>query len=93
MANRQVTPRPSAGEGDSDRGSGREMPPGPPRHRQEHRDRRERRERQRSRDDHRDNRPVPSEIKLKTVTHLLLTDPLRQFSRWHFSVKSHLKSS
>ena len=66
------------------------MPPGPSRHRQEHRDRRERRERQRSNDVHRDNRPVPAEIKLKTVTHLLLTDPMRQFARWHFSLKSHL---
>ncbi len=36
---------------------------------------------------------MPAEIKLKTVTHLLLTDPMRQFSRWHFSLKSHLMNA
>ena len=86
MADRAITPRPSAGEADSDHGSNRGIPGGPSRHRQEHRERRERRDRNRSRDDHRDNRPVPAEIKLKTVTHLMLTDPMRQFARWHFSL-------
>ena len=30
------------------------------------------------------------EIKMKTVTHPLLTDPLHQYARWCFSLKSHL---
>ncbi len=38
---------------------------------------RERRERRRDRSDRRDNRHVPVEIKVKTITHLLVTDPLR----------------
>ena len=79
-------PMRSAAESDSDHDSGRVTSDRPP-HR--HHDR-ERRERRRERGDRRDNRPVPAEIKLKTVTHLLLTDPLRQYGRWHFSLKSHL---
>ena len=82
----------SAPEVDSDRDSGRVTPERPPR--QPHdRDRRRRRERRRDDDEHRDNRPLPTDIKLKTVTHLLLTDPMRQFSRWHFSLKSHLMNA
>ena len=36
-----------------------------------------RRERGSDDSDHKDNIPVPAEIKVKTVTHLLLTDPPR----------------
>ena len=37
-----------------------------------------------------DTRAKPKEIKHKSVTHLHLTDPVRQFSRWYFSLKSFL---
>lgn len=37
-----------------------------------------------------DRRARPSEIKHKSVTHLHLTDPVRQFGRWYFSLKSFL---
>ena len=37
-----------------------------------------------------DTRVKPKEIKHKSVTHLHLTDPIRQFSRWYFSLKSFL---
>uniref|UniRef100_UPI002AFEED85 hypothetical protein n=1 Tax=Limnohabitans sp. TaxID=1907725 RepID=UPI002AFEED85 len=30
---------------------------------------------------------------LKSVTHILLTDPMRHFSRWHFYFKSHLMNA
>ena len=85
-------PAVSALESDSDRDSGRVTLDRPPR-RPHDRDRRRRRERRRDDDEHRDNRPVPADIKLKTVTHLLLTDPMRQFSRWHFSLKPHLMNA
>ena len=51
---------------------------------------RERRERRRDRAKRRDNRPILVEIKVKAVTNLMLADPLRQYARWHFSLKSHL---
>jgi hypothetical protein len=35
-------------------------------------------------------RMKPAEIKHKSVTHLHLTDPVRQFSRWYFSLKCFL---
>ena len=89
-AQAQAPPAVSAPESDSDRDSGRMTPERPPRH-AHGRDRRHRR--QRDPDEHRDNRPVPADIKLKTVTHLLLTNPMRQFSRWHFSLKSHLMNA
>ncbi len=76
----------SAVESDSEHDSGRVTPDRPPHRRHD----RERRERKRERGDRMDNIPVPAEIKLKTVTHLLLTDPLHQYARWHFSLKSHL---
>ena len=82
----------SAPESDSDRDSGR-MTPERPSRRSHARDRRHRRERRREPDEHTDNRSVPAEIKLKTVTHLLLIDPMRQFSRWHLSLKSHLMNA
>ena len=61
---------------DSDDRSDRATPP-----RSHDRERRERRHDRAERTVRRDNRPVPAEIKVKTVPHLLLTDPLRQYSR------------
>jgi hypothetical protein len=49
-----------------------------------------RHERSNDNSEDRDKRPIPAEIKSKTITHLLLTDPLRQYSRWHHSLNSHL---
>ena len=37
-----------------------------------------------------DNRVKPSKIKHKSVTHLHLTDPIRQYGRWYFSLKQFL---
>ena len=46
---------------------------------------RERRNRARDRDDARDRRPVPKDIKLKSVpAHLQLADPISQHGRWFF---------
>ncbi len=91
-AQAQAPPVVSTAESNSDRDSGR-MTPERPARRLHGRDRRNRRERRRERDDYRDNRPVPAEIKLKIVTHFMLTDPMRQFSIWHFSLKSHLMNA
>ncbi len=37
-----------------------------------------------------DNRVKPAEIKHKSMTHLHLTDPIRQYGRWYFSLKHFL---
>ncbi len=52
---------------------------------------RARRDRARNRDANRDRRPVPKDIKLKTVpAHLQLTDPITQYGRWYFQLKQYL---
>ena len=73
----------SHGDQDSDARSDRGRPSG-------RRHDRERRERRSDHSDHRDNTHVLAKIKLMTVTHLLVTKPLRQYSKWHTSLKSHL---